>query len=114
MSRKTWAVVFVSGMLVLLVLVGLMLLGLALSGRMGPGMMSGRGPLQGRGLRGEGGLIGSCPWCGGVMTSAPRWLGGLLLLTLVCSVPLALLVVLALLVRWALGQHCAPPSPPSA
>ena len=122
MSKRTWAMVLVSAALVLLVLAGVVLLGLALSGRMGPGMMTGRSLLPGRGFPGAGGLLGGhCPWCGGGGRVGPRWpreeagwLGALFVLSLLCAAPLALLVVVVLVVRWAMRQHQAPPPPPSA
>ena len=103
MNRKTWAVVLVSVGLVLLALVGVVLLGLALSGRMGPGMMSGRGFPGARGLLG--GRVGGV---------GPRSLVGLLMLPLLCLAPLGLVAAVAVVVWWALRQHQAPPSPPSA
>lgn len=103
MNRKTWAVVLVSVGLVLLVLVGVVLFGLALSGRMGPGMMSGRGFPAARGLLGR--------RVGGV---GRRSLVGLLMFLLLCLGPLGLVAVVAVVVWWALRKRQAPPLPPSA
>ena len=115
MSKRTWAMVLVSAALVLLVLAGVVLLGLALSGRMGPGVMTGRSLIPGRGFPGAGGLLGGHrPWCGGAGRVGPRWLGALFVLSLLCAAPLALLVVVVLVLRWAMRQHQAPPPPPSA
>jgi len=113
LSKKTWAVVLVFVAVALLLVVGLVLLGLAMSGRMGPGMMSARPGLLQRGLRGQGELLGGqCPLFRGVAASAPRCLVGLLVLSLLCGVPLALVVVLVVLARWA-ARPKAPPATPS-